>query len=377
VNILKSLSSKRRFAAFGLLIGFSALISTATATLQPAKASAQSCDKVNIVYCGLPGTDINADIAAFKANYTRGSDNGHNDLQAIYNWAGANSASVAGMNSSNTKLGTMYRDGTIVVNGTTVATDSWVSARFTQGSGFVQMTAFYALVALSAGVMGWLATRALRLDRAASSAFLLVVVCSNSGNFGLPVTLLAFGRDALAFASVYFIASSVFSYTGGVLLAASGERSVADALRGVLRVPAVYSAIAAALALAFHVTPPAAVMRPLALLSDAALPLMILVLGMQIEKATWPERPGVVAVAVALSLVATPLAAFGLAHLLGLSGPALQAGVLQSSMPTAVITTMLTLEFGGAINFVTSAVCAATLLSPLTLTWIIASLQKG
>ena len=246
-----------------------------------------------------------------------------------------------------------------------------------EGSGFVQMTAFYALVALSAGVMGWLATRALRLDRAASSAFLLVVVCSNSGNFGLPVTLLAFGRDALAFASVYFIASSVFSYTGGVLLAASGERSVADALRGVLRVPAVYSAIAAALALAFHVTPPAAVMRPLALLSDAALPLMILVLGMQIEKATWPERPGVVAVAVALSLVATPLAAFGLAHLLGLSGPALQAGVLQSSMPTAVITTMLTLEFGGAINFVTSAVCAATLLSPFTLTWIIASLQKG
>jgi predicted permease len=44
-------------------------------------------------------------------------------------------------------------------------------------------------------------------------------------------------------------------------------------------------------------------------------------------------------------------------------------------MPTAVITTILTLEFGGAINFVTSAVCAATLLSPFTLTWIIAYLQ--
>ena len=245
------------------------------------------------------------------------------------------------------------------------------------GGAFAQMAAFYALVALSAGVMGWAATRALRLDRAAASAFLLVVVCSNSGNYGLPVTLLAFGREALAFASVYFVASSIFSYTGGVLLAASGQRSVADALRGVLRVPAVYGAVAAGLALAFDVTPPDAVMRPLRLLSDAALPLMILVLGMQIERATWPERPGVVAAAVAISLVATPLAAFGLAHLMGLSGPALQAGVLQSSMPTAVITTMLALEFGGAINFVTSAVCAATLLSPFTLTWIIAALQKG
>jgi predicted permease len=245
------------------------------------------------------------------------------------------------------------------------------------GGAFAQMTVFYALVALSAGVMGWAATRVLRLDRAAASAFLLVVVCSNSGNYGLPVTLLAFGREALAFASVYFVASSIFSYTGGVLLAASGQRSVADALRGVLRVPAVYGAVAAGLALAFDVTPPEAVMRPLRLLSDATLPLMILVLGMQIERATWPERPGVVAAAVAISLVATPLAAFGLARLIGLSGPALQAGVLQSSMPTAVITTMLALEFGGAVNFVTSAVCVATLLSPLTLTWIIASLQRG
>ena len=72
----------------------------------------------------------------------------------------------------------------------------------------------------------------------------------------------------------------------------------------------------------------------------------------------------------------TPLAAFGLAHLVGLQGAALQAGVLQASMPTAVITTILALEFDGAINFVTSVVCAATLLSPLTLTLMIAYLQR-
>ena len=104
---------------------------------------------------------------------------------------------------------------------------------------------------------------------------------------------------------------------------------------------------------------------------------MILVLGMQLERTTWPDRPGVVAVAVAISLIATPLAALRRWRTWsGCSGPALQAGVLQASMPTAVITTILALEFGGAINFVTSAVCAATLLSPFTLTWIIAYLQR-
>ncbi|HSX06845.1 MAG TPA: hypothetical protein VLG92_03935 [Candidatus Saccharimonadia bacterium] len=140
MKLLKSLSSNRRYAAFGLILGFAALFSAATATLQPTKASAQSCDKVNIVYCGLSGSTIDNYISAFKANYSRGNDNGHSDLQAIYNWAGANSTSVAGMNSSNTKLGTMYRDGTIVVDGTTIGNTAWVSARFNSGSGFVQIT---------------------------------------------------------------------------------------------------------------------------------------------------------------------------------------------------------------------------------------------
>ncbi len=140
MNIRKFLSSKRRYAAFGLLIGFSALISTATATLQPAKASAQSCDKVNIVYCGLSGSGINDYVTSFQHAYIHDYDNGHRDLRTIYDWAGTSYNSIEGMNTSNTKLGTMYRNGDIVVNGTTVGNTAWVSARFNSGSGFVQVT---------------------------------------------------------------------------------------------------------------------------------------------------------------------------------------------------------------------------------------------
>jgi predicted permease len=84
----------------------------------------------------------------------------------------------------------------------------------------------------------------------------------------------------------------------------------------------------------------------------------------------------VVSVAVVLSLIVTPLAAIGLAHVAGLEGAAFQAGVLQASMPTAVITTILALEFDVLPNFVTSVVCVATLLSPLTVTLLIAYLQN-
>jgi predicted permease len=78
---------------------------------------------------------------------------------------------------------------------------------------------------------------------------------------------------------------------------------------------------------------------------------------------------------VAISLIVTPLAGVGLAHLVGLRGAAFQAGVLQASMPTAVITTILALEFDALPDFVTSVVFVSTLLSPLTVTLMIAYLR--
>lgn len=240
-----------------------------------------------------------------------------------------------------------------------------------------RMAFFYLLVTLSAAVMARLAAIPLRLDRRMLAAFMLVAISSNSGNYGLPVTLLAFGRDALAFASVYFVTSAIFSYTGGVLIAASGRLSVRDAVGRLFRVPPFYGAVAALIIMSLDTTVPAILMRPIAMLSDAALPLMMLVLGMQIERATMPERPLIVAVAVLVSLVLMPIAAIGWAHVVGLQGPAFKAGVLQSSMPTAVMATILALEFDAQPQFVTSVVCIATLLSPLTVTLLIAYLQRG
>ncbi|HEY7448790.1 MAG TPA: AEC family transporter [Vicinamibacterales bacterium] len=243
------------------------------------------------------------------------------------------------------------------------------------GLDFGRMAFFCVLTMLAMALVARLAAAGLKLDRPSVSAFLLVVMFSNGGNYGLPVVLFAFGRDALSHASVYFVTSAVLVYTAGVLLAASGRRSVRRALRGILKVPAAWAVVAAAMVLASGLTMPLALMRPITLLGDAALPMMILVLGMQLERASFPERPRVVAVAVTLSLAVAPVVALAMASLLGLAGPARQAAVLQASMPTAVVTTILALEYDVMPAFVTSVVLLATLLSPLTLTVLIAYLQ--
>ncbi|MEO8258166.1 MAG: AEC family transporter [Acidobacteriota bacterium] len=239
---------------------------------------------------------------------------------------------------------------------------------------FGKMAVLALLVAAGMGLIARLVAVPLRLSRPELSAFLLVVIFSNGGNYGLPVVLFAFGPEALSYATVYFVVGSLMTYTVGVFLAASGRGNARRALAGVVRVPAIYGVAAAAMVIATGRELPLVVMRPISLLSDAALPMMLLVLGMQLERATIPARPKVVFVAVGLSLVVAPLLAIGLAWGLGLTGTARQAGVVLASMPVAVVTTILALEFDAAPAFVTSAVFLSTLLSPFTLTPLIAYL---
>ncbi|MGE3957075.1 MAG: AEC family transporter [Vicinamibacterales bacterium] len=235
----------------------------------------------------------------------------------------------------------------------------------------VVMTAVIGLAALTVAGL-------LRLDGSTRTSFLLVVMFSNSGNYALPVVLFAFGGEALAFASVYFVTSAILVYTFGVYVAAQGQgrTGTVTALRRVAGVPAVWGTVGAVLVMATGLSVPEAVLRPVSLLADAAIPVMLLVLGMQLERHTRPEHPRAVSAAVLLSLLVAPILAFGLAHLIGLEGPARQAAIIEASMPAAVVTTVLALEFELDANFATSVVLFSTLLSPFPLVLLIAHLQS-
>lgn len=228
---------------------------------------------------------------------------------------------------------------------------------------------------LGSGLIAWLVSRALSLDRVMTSAFIVVVMFANGGNYGLPLTLFVFGQEALARATVYFVESIVLTYTLGIFLASSGRSSIGEALLSVLRIPSIYASAAAIVVILIGVTPPPFLMRPIKLLADAAIPIMILVLGMQLERAIRPASLRLVGLAVGLRLVVSALLGLLLAQVLGLGVAARQAGVLQAAMPVAVVTTILAVEFEIEPTFVTSVVFLSTVLSPLTLTPLIALLK--
>lgn len=240
---------------------------------------------------------------------------------------------------------------------------------------FARMVLFTVAVVLGIGLIGRLITLPLRLDRAMASAFLIVIMFSNGGNYGLSVNNFAFGKEALARATIYFVTSTILMYTVGVFVASSGKSGYRKALTGVFKIPAVYGVVAAGVVILSKTTLPPPVMRPIELLSGASLPMMMLVLGMQLERAAKPENPLLIGLATVLTLVISPLLALGMVNVLGLSGAARQAAMIEASMPTAVVTTILALEYEVMPSFVTSVVFVSTLLSPITVTLLIALLR--
>jgi malate permease and related proteins len=244
------------------------------------------------------------------------------------------------------------------------------------GGVFGRMVIFCILLTTVMGIIAWVAAMPFRLNRQTLTSFLLVVMFSNSGNYALPVVLFAFGREALAYASVYFVASAIVTYTVGVGVAASGRGDVRHVLKGIVRVPALYAVAAAGLVLVTQTIVPVAILRPITLMGDAAIPVMLLILGMQLERAVMPNRPGIVALAVGLSLFVGPIAGIALTMGLGLTGLARQVAIVGASMPAAVITTVLALEFDLDASFATGAVFLSTILSPFTLVVLLAYLQR-
>ncbi|MFN8589377.1 MAG: AEC family transporter [Candidatus Eisenbacteria bacterium] len=225
------------------------------------------------------------------------------------------------------------------------------------------------------GLAAFGVARLLRWPRPRASALVLACLLTNAGNYGMSVNLLAFGPGALPQASLFFLASAIVSYTAGIFVASMGRTGLRESLAGLVRVPTVWSVVIAFAMTALRLHLPGPVATSVHLLSQACIPVFLLVLGMQLHGArlAGPARPLVFAAA--LRLGGGAAAGALLAPLFGLTGVARQAGVLQASMPTAVLAAILATEYDVEPGFVTSVVLLTTLASPLTLTPLMAWLR--
>ena len=230
---------------------------------------------------------------------------------------------------------------------------------------------FTILILFVSGAIAVIVGKVLKLKRPILMAVLLTTIFANVGNYGLPLISFAYGEDALSFASIYYIIIAFLVNTVGVLITSMGKLSFKEGLLGMLKVPSIYAIIAAVILIKTGYQLPAPLERTITLLSSAAIPSMLILLGLQLQHAEWNKNIKAISLAVVLRLIIGPIIGFVVTGLLGMKGSARQAGIVDSAMPTAVMTTILASEYELEPQLITSIVFITTILSPLTLTPIL------
>lgn len=238
----------------------------------------------------------------------------------------------------------------------------------------LRMGGFTALSLTVLGGLTALVAWRLRWPRRLIAAVALVVLLPNAGNFGLSANLLAFGEPGLAAASLYFVTSSILSYTLGVFVASLGKASPAQALAGLVRIPTIWAVALGFVMVRLGASLPGPADTTMRLLAGACIPVFLVILGMQLHGAAWRGRGLPLVLGSGMRLLGGLGFALVLAGWFGLAGAERQAGILQSSMPSAVITIILATEYDVEPGFVTATVLVTTLLCPLTLTPLLAYL---
>lgn len=238
-----------------------------------------------------------------------------------------------------------------------------------------QLALFTVLALGAVTCLGWVFTRLLRLSQRSTSAFLLAIALVNSGNYGLPFNEFAFGQAGLERALIFFTVSAVFANTVGVFLASRGSASIGRSFLNIFRNPLPYATVLGFLVNQGWLTVPEPALRVTDVLGRAAIPLLMLLLGIQLSRTSLGGNMSVVLTATALRLVGSVLLALPLAALLGLNGLARQVGIVEASMPTAVMSIVLAVEYDSDAEIVSSVVLLSTLASIVTLSALLLYLR--
>ncbi len=227
---------------------------------------------------------------------------------------------------------------------------------------------------LSMGVitmLAWLITVCLKMDRLTSSAFVLSVSLINGINYGIPLNEFTFGQAGLERAIVIGVSGGLYASTVGIFLASWGQASIWQAFKNVFRVPLVYASLLGLVVNLYHIPTPLLVMRLTKVLGGAAVPLMLIMLGIQISRASLQGRWGVIIGASLARLLGGAAVGLLFAFLLGLEGVTYQVAVVEAAMPTAVLAVVLATEFNSDAKLASSTILFSTLLSLLTLPIVI------
>lgn len=234
----------------------------------------------------------------------------------------------------------------------------------------IRASTYVVLYIVAAGILTLLVARLTGLS-ALVSPLLLVSVFTNSGNYGLPVILFAYGREGYLLGVSVLAVHLILMYPIGIWFATLGREDWRKGVAAALSTPPVIAGLLAFAVRLAGLPVPGGVLRAIRLVGDAGVPVILLLLGAQVARTKVEGNVKPIVVGSAIRLVLGPILAVALTYPLGVTGLLAKVLVLQHAMPTAAIMVLLALQYGARPDLVASVTVVTTAVSAATVTAVL------
>jgi hypothetical protein len=196
---------------------------------------------------------------------------------------------------------------------------------------------------------------------------------SNCGYIAYPIVKIAYGDQGLAYAVVFSVAFQIIMNTYGVFTASSKKDELEKGLIGIFKIPTLYALVLALILNYFRINLnilPKSIYGSLLFFKNASLTMLLIFIGMELSGIKLEKEDYLnIGVATFAKIILMPLTAFIIVKIFGIQGLLGKIVVVESAMPTAMNTSIITKEFDGNIKLVSSVIFITTLIFPFFL-WI-------
>lgn len=237
---------------------------------------------------------------------------------------------------------------------------------------------FFLFMALLYGLTE-IAIRIRRLAGGMKNAMRNSVLFYNSANFAMPLSQLVFHNNAYALSIqiIIMMMQSLIPNTYGIYSVNSHRQPWRDTMKTILGMPVVYAIPLALILRGFSVPIPESLYIPINYVASGFIAAALVTLGVQLGSIHWQlHRMGDVFLSNALRLIAGPLLGFLVVWamdrwIMEIDALMAQALVLSCAVPTSLSSMLLAVEFDNEPEFASQAVLFSTLLSMVTVSFVI------
>ena len=211
----------------------------------------------------------------------------------------------------------------------------------------------------------------LHLPRSRWGVFVVMTGLSNTLFIGLPVCTQLFGDECLPYVMIYYLGNTSFLQSLGIMLiqrsgTAEGTRTtVLGFFKNLLSKPPILGVIFSILMLVLDLQLPAVVMKFAGYIGDTVSPLALIYCGYIIWEVGLKNLrllPGLPTMLV-VRLGVAPVICWGICHLFGVTGLAMQVFVVESALPVVSQVPVLSGAFGADEQYAATGACLSTLAS--------------